>query len=193
MKMTNSIVSPIATGVMRVTSYDRPRPATVETAATGRSPFVLLEIRRGAARRRLRPVPGPVYVIGASPECDLVLADPQFPEMHTYLLVDDDGVSLRHLGLEPQITVNGRAVEAAELLDGDRLRTGPYEFRLHLLLAPDGPAASDVADAHRQFSTGRGAAESRAFVGSLLAEIRAALPPSAANPTVSMAAERDAA
>jgi hypothetical protein len=139
---------------------------------------VLLEIRRGTARRRLRPVPGPVFLIGGSSQCDLVLADPQFPEMHAYLLVSDHGVTLRHLGLAPEITVNGRAVEAAELLDGDRLRTGPYEFRLHLLLAPEGPGASDAAQPRRHAARPHSAAvpSPLAQIRALVAEVRAKLP-----------------
>jgi hypothetical protein len=182
---------------MRLTPSDRPRLETVEPAARGRNPFVLLEIRRGSARRRLRPVPGPVFLIGASAECDLVLADPQFPETHAYLLVSDQGVSLRHLGIGPEITVNGRAVEAVELLDGDRLRTGPYEFRMHVVLPPDGPGASDAAQARRQVARMRRSADAPlAQVRALLAEIRAVLPspaPTPAPPATSVVLEREAA
>jgi pSer/pThr/pTyr-binding forkhead associated (FHA) protein len=162
---------------MQLTPFDRPGPATVERTAGRRNPFVLLEIRRGTAKRRLRPVPGPVFLIGGSAECDLVLADPQFPEMHAYLLVSENGVSLRHLGLGPEITVNGRAVEAVELLDGDRLRTGPYEFRLHLLLAPEGPGASDAAAPHRRPVRLKGSVQTPlAQIRALVAEVRAKLP-----------------
>jgi hypothetical protein len=174
---------------MRLTPPDRPRLGIVPPAAGSRNPLVLLEIRRGTARRRIRPVFGPVYLIGASPDCDLVLADPQFPATYAYLLVSDESVSLRHLGVGPEITVNGRAVEAVELLDGDRLRTGPYEFRLHVIVTPDGPGASDTVQARLHVAHARRAATERpiAQVRALLAEIRARLPvarskPAAAGP-----------
>lgn len=108
-------------------------------SAGRRKPNVWLEIRRGSARQRMRPVAGPVYLIGAAPDCDLVLADPQFPAVHAYLLIGEGRVSLRRLADGPEITVDGRPVEAVELLNGDRLRTGPYEFHLHVGTAPDGP------------------------------------------------------
>jgi hypothetical protein len=182
---------------MRFIPPDRPQLATVETAEGRRNPLVLLEIRRGTARRRLRPVRGPVFLIGASAECDLVLADRQFPETHAYLLVSEEGVSLRHLGVGPEITVNGRSVEAAELLDGDRLRTGPYEFRLHVVVAPDGPGVSDAAQARRESVTARRNSNEAplALVRALVADVRAALGRSAnlAPPPIPSASGRNAA
>jgi len=32
----------------------------------------------------------------------------------------------------PEVTVNGTVVRKTALFDGDRIRTGPYEFRLHV-------------------------------------------------------------
>jgi hypothetical protein len=90
-----------------------------------------------------------MYLIGASSECDLVLADPQFPEFHAYILITAERVLLRRLGVGPEITVDGRPVEAVELLDGDRLRTGPYEFLLHIGTSPDGPAGKGAIAGHK--------------------------------------------
>jgi hypothetical protein len=73
-----------------------------------------------------------VYLAGSAADCDLVLGDMQFPDAHFYLLVGRGTVSLRHLGESPEITVNGRVATATRLLDGDRIRTGPFEFLLHL-------------------------------------------------------------
>ena len=95
-------------------------------------PQVELEIVRGTARFRRRPVDVPVFLIGTAADCDLVLGDPQFAEVHTYLLVGPQGVSVRHLGFAPNLSVNGKTVHAANLTDGDRLRLGTYEFRLRV-------------------------------------------------------------
>jgi pSer/pThr/pTyr-binding forkhead associated (FHA) protein len=127
---------------MRLTPFEHPSADPQDTAEERSACRYWLEIRRGAARQRLRPVRGPVYLIGASADCDLVLGDPQFPPVHAYLRVRDDRVLLRYLGAGPEITVDGRPVEAAELLHGDRLRTGPFEFRL---LATDGPQRPEGA------------------------------------------------
>jgi hypothetical protein len=105
---------------------------------------VELEIRRGRAQHRLRPVDGPVFLVGTSPDCDMVLGDLQFPATHLYLLVTCDGVLLRHLGVPPEVTVNGRRVESAVLGNGDRIRTGPFEFAIaiHSGRRPDRPTTS---------------------------------------------------
>jgi hypothetical protein len=139
-----------------------------------RKPRAWLEIRRGTARHKLRPIGGPVYLIGRSEDCDLVLADPRFPEIHAYLLLDEERVLLRFLGHGPEITVDGRPVEAVELLHGDRLRTGPYEFRLHLGDAP-GPRGKS-AEREKRHAKGRLRVTSPPpleIVRALLADVRA--------------------
>ena len=47
-------------------------------------PKVEIEIVRGRARNMVRPVTVPVYLIGAANDCDLVLGDPQFSEVHDH-------------------------------------------------------------------------------------------------------------
>jgi pSer/pThr/pTyr-binding forkhead associated (FHA) protein len=91
-------------------------------------PRVELEIVRGQARRKRRPVNVPAFLIGASQDCDLVLGDAQFAEVHAYLIVHAGGVSIRHLGFGPELLINGEQIARASLQDGDRLCTGPYEF-----------------------------------------------------------------
>jgi hypothetical protein len=117
-----------------------------------------------------------VYLIGGSADCDLVLADRRFPEIHAYLLLNRGRVLLRYLGSGPEITVNGRRVEAAEVLHGDRLRTGPYEFRLHVGVAPHGPARQDVVEEEPTPAEPHAVEESpEATVQALLDEVRARL------------------
>lgn len=95
-------------------------------------PHVALEILRGSARHKLRQVRTPVFLIGAAADCDLVLGDPLFPAVHTYLYVRTDGVSLRYLGEGPDLCVNGRRIESTPVGHGDLLQLGSYEFRLHV-------------------------------------------------------------
>lgn len=102
-------------------------------------PNVRLEIRRGRARNLIRPIKEPVYLIGAARDCDLVLGDPQFPEIHAYLFVNEAGVSIRHIGHGPEITVDGTAVRNAPLEDGQRIRTGPFEFYVGIHWHEGGP------------------------------------------------------
>ena len=93
---------------------------------------VELEIVRGHARQRRRPVNVPAYLIGRAEDCDLVIGDPCFPEAFAYLLVRGPQLLLRHLGFAPELRVNGLAVTQVPLDDGDLLQAGPYEFRIHI-------------------------------------------------------------
>jgi len=95
-------------------------------------PKVQLEIVRGRARHRIRPVRVPVFLIGSAGDCDLVLGDPEFPEVHTYLFLNAGSVSARHLGAGAPLLVDGRIVKSAALHDGDVLSSGPYEFRIRI-------------------------------------------------------------
>jgi hypothetical protein len=97
-------------------------------------PRVTLEIVRGRARRLLRRVAPPVFLIGRAADCDLVLADEQFPEAYAYVYVTTGGVTVRHLGAQPELRVNGREVDFVSLEDGDRLEMGPYEFQINVLV-----------------------------------------------------------
>jgi len=98
-------------------------------------PTVQLQICRGRAANTVRPVQVPVFLIGTAWDCDMVLGDPQFPEVHTYLFVNQGGVSVRHLGVGPELTVNGTPVHTAQLHDGDRLGLGSYELAVQVQAA----------------------------------------------------------
>ncbi|HEX3996998.1 MAG TPA: FHA domain-containing protein [Pirellulales bacterium] len=95
-------------------------------------PQATLEIIRGRARQRIRPIVRPAFLIGSATDSDLMLGAEQFPAAHCYLLLNPDGVGLRWLGFAPEVLVNDRPVEKAELHDGDLLKTGPYEFRIRI-------------------------------------------------------------
>lgn len=115
-------------------------------------PQVEREIRRGRAQHRLRPVDGPVFRVGTSPDCDKVLGGLQFPATHLYLLVTRDGVLLRHLGAPPEVTVNGGHVESTVLRHGDRIRTGPLELAIaiHSGRRPNRPEMSPRTTSHQE-------------------------------------------
>jgi len=99
---------------------------------------VYIEIVRGQAKSKKRYVTSSVFLIGSAHDCDLVLGDPQFPDVHLYLFVREEQVSVRVLGGAPDVSVNGETIRSTILNDGDRLRMGPYEFRVGIP-APPGP------------------------------------------------------
>ena len=112
---------------IRLDSQSQPAPHLLP-----HPPRVTLEIVRGRARRLLRRIAPPVFLIGRAADCDLVLADEQFPQAYAYLYVTGDGVIVRHLGEQPDLLVNGQVAESLTLEDGDRLAMGPYEFQINI-------------------------------------------------------------
>lgn len=140
---------------------------------------VELEILRGRTRHKKRPVAAPAFLIGRADDCDLVLGDPQFPELYAYLRQSATGVTLRQIGGGPPLTLNGRPIERATLADGDRIRSGSYEFQLHIrqqkATVPSSAAAASPIESDR-------VEEHTAVieVEALLSDIRESLFPAAA-------------
>jgi predicted component of type VI protein secretion system len=99
-------------------------------------PFVSLEITQGSTRRRVRLIDTPVFMIGSDQDCDLMLGDPQFPEIYAYLFIRDGRVSIRRLGDGPVMSIAGEITDACTLVDGDVIRTGPFEFRVNIQRRP---------------------------------------------------------
>jgi hypothetical protein len=141
--------------------------------------LVELEIVRGLAQQRRRPVAGPAFLIGTSCECDLVLSAAQFAEVYACLVVHPTHVTLRQLGDGPAILINGQPACDANLRDGDRLAAGPFEFIVHV--AP--PSNNQVLNYERpsrlvnRWSTTRdnGDAMALGLAAKLIADIRTAL------------------
>jgi Inner membrane component of T3SS, cytoplasmic domain len=119
------------------------REGTYRAVSELELPKIVLEITRGNARQKTRQVRGTVFVIGTAPDCDLVLGDPRFEAVHSYVFIRPDRVTIRQLGLGPRLQIGGRAVSWASLVDLDLLQMGPYEFQVRI----EWPQAS--ADAPR--------------------------------------------
>lgn len=132
---------------------------------------IRLEISRGSAHNPVRQIDKPVFLMGTAYDCDLVLGDLQFPEVHAYLFATSQGVRLRHLGDGPIISVDGRVVRSADLRDGDRIRTGSYEFRVSIAGLPTLPR---LRRSHRRDIGGPGETTSQApaAIRELLEEVR---------------------
>ena len=93
-------------------------------------PKAHLEVMGGSAKHRIRPIRVPVFLIGSGLECDLVLGDAQFPEVHSYLFLADEGASMRWLGKGPALMVNDAPVQACTLNHGDTIAMAGYRFEL---------------------------------------------------------------
>ncbi len=107
--------------------------APSESSPAGSSlPKVILEITRGRARHKRRDVRSAAFLIGSAADCDLVLGDPRFDELHSYLYLSEQRVTIRHLGSGPPLCVSDRTVAATTLEDADRVQLGPYEFQVSI-------------------------------------------------------------
>jgi len=144
---------------------------------------VKLRICAGKARQMVREVEGPVYMIGAALDCDLVLGDRRFPEVHSYLFVRAEGVAIQYLGEGPAVTVDGRAIIRGELADGDVIVTGPYQFRVQIDMPArhDDEQTDDLWDTEDEragvWTQASPRAEARREVRNLVEDVWAALPP----------------
>jgi hypothetical protein len=107
-------------------------------------PSIVLEITRGRAQHLRREVRTTAFLIGTASDCDLVLGDPRFPEVHSYVFVTPEAVTIRQLCAGPALCVAGRPVTKAALGDGDTVQMGPYEFRV-LIEWPQAAARGETA------------------------------------------------
>lgn len=104
-------------------------------------PQVELEITRGRARERKREVRCRAFLIGSAPDSDLVLGDARFDELYSYVMLRPERVTIRRLGVGPDLCVGDEVASLATLEHGDRLRLGPFEFRVGI----QWPAVRQVA------------------------------------------------
>ena len=80
--------------------------------------------RRGQPQRDQRRIEGPSINLGRGSQCQIHLPDPRIALQHAHISVSEDGATL---DAEPgRIQVNGRPVERARLVVGDRIEAGPY-------------------------------------------------------------------
>ena len=104
-------------------------------------PQVALEITRGRARERKREVRSRAFLIGSAPDSDLVLGDARFDELYSYVMLRPERVTIRRLGVGPDLCVGDEVASQAALEHGDRLRLGPFEFRVGIEWPATQPSA----------------------------------------------------
>jgi hypothetical protein len=138
-------------------------------------PKIVLEITRGRAKHLRREVRTSAFLIGTAPDCDLVLGDPRFDDVHSYLFVSPRRVTIRHLGLGPALCVGGRTVSCVALEDLDTLQMGAYEFRV-LIEWPQSAAGSAHAGS-RNAEAGASPMDHERAIGRLLRDVEQYSPP----------------
>ncbi len=126
--------------------------AKASPAATPYGPLPLavvrLELRAGNGRPTQYEVGDGGFLIGSVPGCDLRLPGANLAPVLALITRHVGGATLRKLAPVQAILVNGRAVSAASLADGDRISVGAVEVAVGILLPPTSATAfePDVAD-----------------------------------------------
>lgn len=90
------------------------------------------------------PVPGPKFVIGRDPACELRATSEAVSRRHCEITVGLRDVRIRDLGSTNGTVVNGQILknEGTVIRHGDRLQVGPLEFVLRVVVAaPAKPGA----------------------------------------------------
>jgi serine phosphatase RsbU (regulator of sigma subunit) len=94
---------------------------------------LVLEVLSGPALSSPQLKLDEARVLGRSPECDWVLADPGISRRHAGIEARNGGLYLRDLGSRAGTFVNDHAVDPdrpVPLAEHDRLRIGPWRFRV---------------------------------------------------------------
>lgn len=81
------------------------------------------------------PVSGPKFLIGRSDECQLRPKSDLISRHHAVVLIEEGFAAIRDFGSKNGTFVNGEKVTGEhELKNGDRLKVGPLEFEVQLVV-----------------------------------------------------------
>lgn len=127
---------------MEQTSDPLPGNSAVQSPA---APGELI-IQNGRLRDTRKALTAPITTVGRSEGCDLRLNAESVHAFHCVLAFSASGLTLRNLPADAETRVNGEAVTACPLRDGDLLSIGPFQFRVHL---PAGQSLAGAAEHER--------------------------------------------
>jgi hypothetical protein len=98
------------------------REPTMVMPVIGSTPF--LEVREPEGASRALPLAGSTCNIGRAPDNHLVLSDPAVSRYHAVIRWSGDNLLVEDLGSSNGVFVNGEAVKAARLYEGDVVVVG---------------------------------------------------------------------
>lgn len=117
----------------------QPFPGKAEVAG----PAAYLEICRGRTTQPLRPILRERFLVGSDAACDLQLAAPGIPPLHSIIRLDGGQLVFEAIAPEPQPTINEVRTRAALLQDGDVIELGPFTVTLRMSNAATKTLPSD--------------------------------------------------
>ena len=100
------------------------------------SPDAIVEVVLEGSRKAHHFFRGRRYVIGRSPDCDVVLSDPVVSRAHAECSVDPNALIIRDLESKNGTYVNAERVTLQRLATGDVVRFGVQGPPIRVLLAP---------------------------------------------------------
>jgi predicted component of type VI protein secretion system len=104
---------------------------------------VRLEVVEGPRTGTVVPVPGPRFLIGRDPRCQLRPHSQAVSTFHCAVLIDENQVRVQDLGSTNGTLVNERCLrrnETMRLRDGDRLQVARLIFAVRVVADPPAPA-----------------------------------------------------
>ncbi len=105
-------------------------PGSVSLGTAHSVALFQLEIARGQTAHPLRPILGDRYLIGSGDWCDLCLGGPQMPVLHSVIHRDGEQIWIDAVAPAPELTINGVVTPFGEILPGDELSIGAFQFHL---------------------------------------------------------------
>ena len=108
----------------------------------------LIVTAAGPNRGRAIPIAGAKFVIGRDPECNLRPASLAISKQHCAVLIRDGKVFVLDLSSTNGTLVNDAVVSGErEVIDGDRLKLGPLEFKLDIAATKPKTDSTPLPDA----------------------------------------------
>ncbi len=80
--------------------------------------------------------PEGTYVLGRGTSCDIQLEDQAISRKHVEIRISDSTVYVNNLSTTARVFCNGKAVETAELGNGDEFTVGPYRILIFMGTQP---------------------------------------------------------
>jgi len=101
----------------------------IEWSPAAENVAYLLKAINGAGVGSVYPIPG-VAIVGRSPDCDIVLPQPDISRYHARLKPTIDGVVIEDIGSTNGVVLCGIRIRKQLLSPGDTFRLGRYFFLL---------------------------------------------------------------
>ncbi len=83
-----------------------------------------------------KELPEGTYVLGRGTSCDIQLEDQAISRKHVEIRISDSTVYVNNLSTTARVFCNGKAVETAELSNGDEFTVGPYRILIFMGTQP---------------------------------------------------------